>query len=91
MDCDLKLVEFTVMAFAFAGTVNEKLPSMSVIVPWPDWFTRMLAPGMGLPFLSVTLPVTDRPWAATSKGRNKIPRTATRIALHFLMVNFGLI
>ena len=42
---------------ALPGASNEKLPSMSVMVPLVVPFTTTLAPMIGSPFLSITLPV----------------------------------
>ena len=40
------------------GTRKENLPSMPVAVPKVVPFTRTVTPGMGMPFSSVTTPVS---------------------------------
>jgi len=42
----------------FAGAFTVKLPSTSVIVPVDVPFTKILAPIIGSPFSSVTVPIT---------------------------------
>jgi hypothetical protein len=62
ISCDSKLTEETIRDFAFAGTVNEKDPSVFVTVPVfvPLTITEALA--IGLPLSSITFPIIVR-WA----------------------------
>ena len=74
------------MTDAFPGTVSLNFPSASVTTPWFDSLMITEAPTTGVPFVSVTFPVSTLACANSLAGITTAHTNPIMISIYFLMI-----